>query len=682
MTFHGRKFLAAALLGTSALIAPSLALAETPAPSFITPDQNGVDLTTGLPWVAMEEGGIGSGPGRVAMQRIYAAGAGFVDNWTGGLFTVTSGATTKTYIQIAGINEVFSKSGSTYVNDKADGGTLVTQADNTFLYTATDGTQIHFPQAGFNLQNTACAGADPSTCHVPDWIAAPNGMKFTYSWGTALLCVQPGQPFCQKYEVFKRLAGVASSAGYSFIAAYVTNNAGQGQEPLDDWYKRTTITFNNSANPPPTAPTIAYTYGTNTIDVTDPGNRTWRFSTDTSGRLTGIRRPGSASDNVVYGYDSRGIVNAATTDGITTSYLLFTPLTGPSIMTATDPLGNKSVTTIGTNGRPTSYQDELGHTISYEYDANARLTKVTQPEGNYTQYTYDARGNVTTTTNVAKSGSGLSNIVTSASFDSTCTNVVKCNKPNSTTDAKGNVSDYTYSTAHGGILTVTQPAPTTGAVRPQTRFTYTQVTSASGDLVYMLTNVAACQTLASCTNAADESQIALAYNSNLLPTSSTRKNGTGTVTATNAMTYDPRGNLLTVDGPLSGTGDTWAYKYDAADQMVGAISPDPDGAGSLKNRAVRLCAGAGQRDADDGDQRPQPALDGERHVRRLRRAWQHDDRPGDGEGLQLSEDQQPAQQCHLAVHVFELRCPRPAVAAGNSNGHQLCDRWQRYHRRI
>lgn len=54
------------------------------------------------------------------------------------------------------------------------------------------------------------------------------------------------------------------------------------------------------------------------------------------------------------------------------------------------------------------------------------------------------------------------------------------------------------------------------------------------------------------------------------------------------MTYDARGNLSTVDGPLIGTADTWAYKYDSADQLAGAISPDPDGASSLPNRAIRL----------------------------------------------------------------------------------------------
>jgi RHS repeat-associated protein len=260
-------------------------------------------------------------------------------------------------------------------------------------------------------------------------------------------------------------------------------------------------------------------------------------------------------------------------------------------MTVTNPLSQTNVIVSDLNiGRPTSVKDGLNHITVYQYDTNGRLTRITQPEGNYVQYGYDARGNVTTTTNVAKSGSGLANLVTSASFDATCSNVVKCNKPNSTTDAKGNVTDYTYDSTHGGVTSVKLAAPTTGADRPETRFSYAQVTSASGDLVYELTGTSVCAsgTAPSCVGTASESKTSVAYNSNLMPTSVTSGDGTGVLSATTTATYDARGRRLTVDGPLGGAADTTAFKYDNADQLTGTISPDPDGAGSLKNRAVRL----------------------------------------------------------------------------------------------
>ena len=71
-------------------------------------------------------------------------------------------------------------------------------------------------------------------------------------------------------------------------------------------------------------------------------------------------------------------------------------------------------------------------------------------------------------------------------------------------------------------------------------------------------------------------------------TSVTQSNGSTTISATTAATYDALGNLLTVDGPLSGTDDTTRYRYNSGRQLVGMVGPDPDGGGSLHNRAQRI----------------------------------------------------------------------------------------------
>jgi RHS repeat-associated protein len=57
------------------------------------------------------------------------------------------------------------------------------------------------------------------------------------------------------------------------------------------------------------------------------------------------------------------------------------------------------------------------------------------------------------------------------------------------------------------------------------------------------------------------------------------------------MTYDVIGNLTYVDGPLSGTADTTAYRYNQDREPVGLISPDPDGGSALPNRAIRVTYG-------------------------------------------------------------------------------------------
>jgi YD repeat-containing protein len=74
----------------------------------------------------------------------------------------------------------------------------------------------------------------------------------------------------------------------------------------------------------------------------------------------------------------------------------------------------------------------------------------------------------------------------------------------------------------------------------------------------------------------------------LLPATITRGNTSGTLAATDTFSYDAVGNLVTDDGPLSGTSDTTQYVYDAARQPIGVISPDPDGGGTMIPRAIRL----------------------------------------------------------------------------------------------
>jgi YD repeat-containing protein len=570
-----RLSIVTALLASSAL-APAAMAQNAPAPRFVSVDQNGVDLTSTLVTFSLEEGGIGSGPGRVSMQRIWAQEAGWVDNWSGGLFERTVGGTTKTYIQIAGISDVFTKSGSVYTSDNAAGSSLQIAGSN-YVYTASNGTKITFSPSNIDATAGVCPGANAGTCQIPVEIKYPSGLKFTLTW--------------HAYSQYRRLVSVASSAGYSLSIVYIAGDPASGAPPTD-WYRRSSVTFSNAANPPSPAPVINYAYpNATTLNVTDPANRTWVFTLDGSGRLSGIRRPGSGSDNIAYGYNT-SFVTSATTDGLATTYTLVNnPLTGQRFVTAQNPLNQTTVTSSPTTGgRPTSFRDELNRTWSFQYDSNDWLTKATAPEGNYTQYAYDSRGNVTTSTNVAKSGSGLSNIVTSASFDGTCANVVKCNKPNSTTDAKGNVTDYTYDTTHGGLTSIKLAAPSVGADRPEARFSYTQMTSQQGDLVYMLTGTSTCAsgTSPSCIGTASEKKASATYNSNLLATSTSLSDGTNALVAASSMTYDPRGNLLTVDGPLTGVVDTIAFKYDSADQLVGTISPDPDGAGSLNNRALRL----------------------------------------------------------------------------------------------
>ncbi|ANC52534.1 hypothetical protein A4249_01860 [Brevundimonas sp. GW460-12-10-14-LB2] len=241
------------------------------------------------------------------------------------------------------------------------------------------------------------------------------------------------------------------------------------------------------------------------------------------------------------------------------------------------------------------------------------MQRVTQPEGDYAELTYDGRGNVTQTTYVAKAGSGLSNLTTTASFPASCSNPVTCNKPTSTTDARGAVTDYAWNGTHGGLESMTLPAPTPGAVRPQTRIAYAAQTAyykdgngtivASPTSITLPVSVSQCATNAApaCVGTLDEVRQTVQYGTpgvanNLLPTVVTQGDGAGTLSASVTTAYTPNGDVASVDGPLPGTEDTTYYRYDTARRPIGVIGPDPDGpSGSLLRRAQRVTYDAGSR---------------------------------------------------------------------------------------
>lgn len=336
---------------------------------------------------------------------------------------------------------------------------------------------------------------------------------------------------------------------------------------------------------------------TTTTTVTSPNGNTTSVDTQTNG-VVAVTQPASSGDNTGVTYDGNGRVASVTSGGIISTYA-YVDSGGSRTTTETKP-GGATVVTVTDIALAvmTSRTDELGHTTSYTYDSSGRMTRKTMPEGNYTQWTYDVRGNVTEVRQVAKSGSGIADIVTTANFDTTCSNVLTCNQPNYTIDANGNRADYTYDATHGGVTRIQLPAAASGQPRPEIDYTYSalngQVKNASGTLVtspitqYKATQITACATAVTCSGSANETKITLAYNTpNLQLTSKTVAAGDNSVTATETYTYDVYDNVASVDGPLSGTADTTYYFYDYQHNKVGEIGPDPDSGGSLKRRAVR-----------------------------------------------------------------------------------------------
>jgi RHS repeat-associated protein len=564
-----------------ALLLAGAASAQTAQPAFRNLDGNGVDLTHGDFVLNFPEGSIGSGVDQLSLVRTNTSGN--ASQWDNIKFQKwQDGSTEIVDIMLGTVFERWTRPvwGGAFTSNMADGVTLEI-AGGGAIRRGADGGTIFFANPGamsVTGQSNICKfQSGEAYCELaPMEISSPNGQKTYLNYHLHEQTASEFNPDgTLDGHVWWRLQGVVNRTGREIAFTYSTDEAPYqvGFPPSNDWFRRTSAIFGGGLA------VVTYSYPSQgVVLVTDPVGRTWRLAG--AGNNIAIRRPGATADTFVVTAGATGVANVVS-EGVTTSYNRVVS-GATATMTVTYAAGQHSVVQSNlTIGRPTSVTDPLGRTTSYTYDGNRRLTRITNPEGDYVEFALDGRGNAVQTTRVAKPGSGLANIVTTADYSLSCATSVACNSPVWTRDAKGNQSDYTYHAVHGGVLTVTSPAAPNG-VRPQTRYTYTTVNN-----VQLVSMVSTCRSLASCTNGADESRTTYSYNSHLLPLTITEAAGNASLSRTTTSTYDSVGNLLTVDGPLPGAADTLRNRYDAARQLIGVVEPDPDGAGPLPHQAVR-----------------------------------------------------------------------------------------------
>jgi RHS repeat-associated protein len=597
-----RRALACALLTSTALASPALAQTVTyEATERQAPDENGVDVITGKVTVPLRSVVVGSGDSTLGYALGYAEGE-YADTFRVSIAGLQGEISDPVKIYIFGDVKRFTSNGDgTWSNADGDGGTFVYDASfDGYIYTARDGTVFKFLRS---LKDTGFLSKQAARVST---ITRPTGEVWTYMWK-----LKAGVSGVEPSPAAGRVQSVTSSLGYQLKPTYASNFTSSA-----DWTRLTKVTaLNNSVeycDPLADSCTFANAWPEVTISQTVSGSVTTRSYTDRlsnttqvssiSAGITGVTLPGNASAAQTLTYDANSRVATLSKGGGTWGYTYADSGTQRTT-TVTQPGGGSKVYVSDLSiKRVLSISDELSRTTSFTYDTLGRLTRTTSPEGDYVQRTYDARGNVTEQRHVAKAGSGAADIVTSAAFPSSCTNIRTCNQPSSSTDARGNVTDYSYDATHGGLLTVTAPAPSSGAVRPQIRYTYAAKTAyyknsagaivAAPAAIYKLTAVSQCQTLNSCAGAADEVKTTLDYGTSgvantLLLKSVSSGSGNGALTATTSATYDNAGNVTTVDGPLAGSADTTTYFYDGTRRLTKVASPDPDGAGALPHRAVQ-----------------------------------------------------------------------------------------------
>ena len=345
-------------------------------------------------------------------------------------------------------------------------------------------------------------------------------------------------------------------------------------------------------------PTATYASG----DVTNPAGETVDYTYNgPGGRISAIKRPGGTNDTVTFAYDGSNRVQSVSTGGGTWTYAYTSTST-----TVTNPSSGTSSVVYDAEDLVES-RTVAGQTTSYTYCTtdtlpcrDGLLQSVTAPEGQTTSYQYDARGNVTQVTATDKTGGNP--ITTSTTYPANCTNPITCNRPLTTTDAAGNVTNYTYDQTHGGITQVELPPADTGDPRATTVIEYTTAQARYRDSATTWTNSAnitvplrsrQCRTAATCSGTANEAVVEAAYPSasvanNLQAASVTSKLGDGTEAATSAFTYNDLGQVVSVDGPLSGTQDTSYAIYEDSGRMLGSVSADPDGSGPQPRLASRM----------------------------------------------------------------------------------------------
>ena len=567
-----------ALLASTALVSPALAQnagSETMPPQRQELDENGVNPATGQRVFYDTELSIGpDAPGGLRLVR----GRGHGVTYSSYIFTI-SGNPATTLNVVAGLRGIiFNKVGSIYVPADGSGTTLIQNSSTQYTLTLENGTVIVFNQQSTH-DNFLARGTN---------ISFPNGQALTLAYNSVTYCTTITEP-CGGLAHATRMQSVSSSLGYQLHYTYGKDEI---LVPLNatGWKRLKDVTAINTTIDPcdPFAGTCTFTQSWPTVaydaagGVTNPAGNKWTY-TDSATQFK-IRRPGSAVDNIVINNDANERTTSVVRDGMTWTYAW--SLVGNLLtMTRTDPLSHVlTVVSDTTVGLPKTITNELGKVTTYTYDTSGQRTKTTFPEGNFVEFTYDSRGNVTQAKRVAKTTGTPADIITSATYPASCSNPKDCNLPATTTDARGNVTDYTYTT-NGNPATITSPAQPNG-IRPQIRYTYANV-STPGGAVSQLQSISQCQTQTSCTSTADETKTTYSWSNQLMLTGVTQANGTGTLSAVTTVTNDNVGNPKTVDGPLPGADDTTTLRYDNMRRVTGTISPDPDGAGSLKRRAVK-----------------------------------------------------------------------------------------------
>jgi hypothetical protein len=529
-------------------------------------------------------------------------------------------------VRIRGLATTFvSESAFTTYTLKSDGaaafltytGGTRTGASTVYTYTAGDGTVVVFRPIG----GKDCSSELEWRCAFASSITEPDGTKYTLSYAAT----------GESGGNFVRLHTVVSSRGYALVFEGASGTGGLGSRITKACVVNLALTTLPTSCPSNALATATYTYsGTRLIGVTGPDGSTDSFSyiDGSGGYHMQFTKAGQTTPWLTNTVSTTTMLNEedvptqivtaqSFADGRTYAYVYTQPPSGTSIAGGSyvDNLGQGAFVPYGfpiTPGSgpedhmecthfpcdvpmpdqftwvyqqtpgPISITDSLGRTTTFEYCDPAvmaglpnyyvnrctvvPLVSFTDPEGITTELSYYGR-NVSQARRKAKPGSGLPDIVTSATYD--CSNHKICAKPLTVTDANGKVTTYTYKAETGDLLTETKPADANGiqaVVRNEYVQRYAWTSNGAGGYVqaaapvWLLSATRTCRTTATVSGAcaggtADEVVTSYDYGPDSGPNLLLLRGKVVTADGVSLRVcygYDAMGNKISETGPRAG----------------------------------------------------------------------------------------------------------------------------------
>ncbi|HTI72502.1 MAG TPA: RHS repeat-associated core domain-containing protein [Candidatus Limnocylindria bacterium] len=456
-----------------------------------------------------------------------------------------------------------------------DVGNLLSSTDGngnttTFSYSATQKqlttTKPTLPSGTPVLQNTY---------DNRDWLqSAANalGQATTFAYDAGGRLISTSDPLSHTSTFAYDADGRRTSATSPLVAQVQTvgtgyNARGEQTSTVDAGGNTIGQSFDDSGNPTSTVNRNSGTfgstyYGDNRIKTAQtPTGKVKTFTYNKRGLVASVTEP--STQQITFSYDDRGRLSAMTDPVGSSSYsydknnnLLTHSENSRTITRAYDELN-----------RVTSYTDEAGNVIGYQYDNNGNLTRLTYPDSKQVNYVYDSNNRLTTVTDWASR-------VTSYTYD-LAGRVTSVARPNGTT------RNITYD-ADGRTTKISEVGPG-GAQIALFKMTYDEANRMVNEFAAPLPSAF---TEASQTVTYDADNRIATFNGATVTHDSDGNMTSGPLNSNTAVThtFDSRNHLTGV--AASGVAPALGYGYDSEGNRVGVTQAAQTTAYSINPASV------------------------------------------------------------------------------------------------